>query len=89
MTLTAFEPIHDIAGVGAVFAMPVPVSRELLSVSGAGEGVDGFPADLIWMSAPPFPTAGVAAEFDFLPSLRMFPVLGVRAGRGRTMGVAG
>ena len=74
MALTTFEPIHDIAGVGAVFAMPVPVSRELLSVSDAGEGVDGFPADLIWMSAPPFPTAGVAEEFDFLPSLRMFPV---------------
>ena len=68
MAVTAFEPVCDIAGVRAVFPVPVPVGREPSAASGAGEEVDGLPVDLLGMCVPPAEAAGVTAEPGFLPS---------------------
>ncbi len=47
MAATTFEPSPDVAFVGAVFSVLVPVSVEGLAASGAAEIVHGFLVQLV------------------------------------------
>ena len=44
--LTSLEPVGDVALVGAVLPVSVPVCGEGFPAAGAGKGVDRFPVDL-------------------------------------------
>ncbi len=58
------EPVCDIAGMGAVLAVPVAVCREGFNAVGAGEGIDGCLSSLhsILVLVPPFLTALAGTE---------------------------
>jgi hypothetical protein len=68
MSATAFEPILDITGVGAVLAVTVSIGREGLSAAGTGECVERLSIDVAGVAVPPFEAAGIRAELHFLSS---------------------
>ena len=68
MAITTFEAVHDVAVVGAVFPVAIPVGRERFPTAGAGEGIKGFAVDLVQMGIPPVSAAVIAAELHRLAS---------------------
>ena len=68
MAITTFEAVHDIAVMGAVFSVVVPVGCERFPTAGAGKGIKGFAVDLVQMGVPPVSTAVIAAELHKLAS---------------------
>ena len=68
MAITAFESGADIAFVGTVLPPAVSVGRKGSAAADAGVFIDRFSVDLIQMTVPPFPAAGLGAELDFLAS---------------------
>ena len=49
MTVTTFEPSRDVALMGAVFSVLVPISGERLTASSAAKIVYGFLIQLVRM----------------------------------------
>ena len=68
MAITTFEAVHDVAVVGAVFSVAVPVGRERFPTAGAGKRIKGFAVDLVQMGVPPVSAAVIAAELHRLAS---------------------
>lgn len=62
MAATTFEPSRDVAIVGAVFPVLVPISGEGLTTTGASEIVYGFLIQKLRVRVPPLFTAFPGAE---------------------------
>lgn len=68
MAITTVEAVHDVAVVGAVFSVAVPIGRERFTTVSAGKGIKGFAVDLVHMGVPPVSAAVIAAELHRLAS---------------------
>lgn len=53
ISVTAFETVFDVAGMGAVFSPGVAVGSEGLAAVGAGEFIHGLAVDPLRVGVPP------------------------------------
>ena len=71
ISVTAFETVFDVAGMGAVFSPGVAVGSEGLAAAGAGEFIYSLAVDPLRVGVPPGNPALVRAELDAFPAWRL------------------
>ena len=64
ISVTAFETVFDVAGMGAVFSSGIAVGSEGLAAAGAGEFIYSLAVDPLRVGVPPGNPALVRAELD-------------------------